>query len=187
MDEAQAGTAAESDDPFAHAGDNDPFADQAGDPGPPAPPVVNKEGEPVEPQVETPAEGEGDGTVQPLPATETPEATPEPPAVAEAAPAPAQEPPAPAQEPKGTSPMRQYHILYQTGPNQWTEAEWAGDGGGKTKIVQARNNDHALRQAFVILGQPKEGVTVLPVPVSGFKPKRLKPKEVVPRTALDIS
>lgn len=184
MDAIEATPAAAA-DPFANGGSEDPFADQAGDPGPPAPPVVNKEGEPVaiESPVENGNDGEGDGSTQPLPATETPEegeTAPEPPAAAEAA-------PAPAEEPQGTSKIRQYHILYQTGPGQWTEAEWEGETGGKTKIVQARNNEHALRQAFSILGEPEAGVTILTVPASGFKPKRLKRKPVVPRTALDIS
>jgi hypothetical protein len=170
--ESEAATAA-VDDPFAGGAGDDPFANGE-------PPVVNKEGEPVE-AVEDPDTG--------LDAGEVP-AAPEPPAPAPAAEEPgtngsgAVEAVGEAEKPK--SPMRHYHILYRTGEKEWTEAEWDADGT-PTRVVQARNNDHALRLAFTILGSPEHGVEVLPVPVSGFKPKRLKPKPVVPRTALDIS
>lgn len=182
-------------DPFAENGNGgeDPFAGGA------EPPIVNKEGDPVEPQA--PPEPQAPAEVPDAPAAETqpisaqdpsepvddptPDPAPEPAAAGGGADAPAD---APA-EPK--SPMRRYRILYQTAPDQWTEAEWdETEGKGKakkTRICHARNNEHALRLAFGILGEPENGVTVLPVPDSGFKPKRLKRKAVVPRTALDIS
>lgn len=180
MDAAPAAAAETADDPFAGAGDggDDPFANQGG--GDDAPPIVDKEGEPVEPGIET----------QPLPTPEQPaeggedpEAAPDPPAAAEAAQGGAGDG---GDGDKPKSPMRRYRLLYQTGEMDWREAEWE-ENGQKTRIVEARNNDHALRLAFSILKEPDDGVTVLPVPDSSFKPRRLKKKAVVPRTALDIS
>lgn len=184
--------AAATADPFAENGDGgeDPFAGGA------EPPIVNKEGETVEAQAAPEPQAPAEVPVPDAPAAETqpissqdpsepvddpaPDPAPEPAAADGGADAPAD---APA-EPK--SPLRRYRILYQTAPDQWTEVEWQ-EKGKKTRICHARNNEHALRLAFGILGEPENGVTVLPVPDSGFKPKRLKRKAVVPRTALDIS
>lgn len=161
-----------TDDPFANqeASTDDPFAGEQREPMP----VVDKEGREIGQQ---PPEG--------------------------AAPAPEPQPPAPAPEPQASangqqapaeaatgskSPLRQYRLLYQTGPKTWEEHEWMDEGAQvPTRILEARNNEHVIRQAFDLLGQPDGGVTVLPVPESSFKPKRLQRKPVVPRTALDIT
>lgn len=180
MESEQAATAT-AEDPFANEAGDDPFAGE--------PPVVNKEGEPVtDPPVPEPQEPPEAPVVTdpPVPEPDAPQEPPAPPAAEEPAEGDGGAQAGAQAATEGKSPMRQYHILYRTGEKEWTEAEWDVEGT-PTRVVQARNNEHALRLAFTILGSPEHGVEVLPVPVSGFKPKRLKPKAVVPRTALDIS
>jgi hypothetical protein len=135
-----------------------------------------------------------------------PQAAPEPPAAPEAAAAPEQTPAAPAaSEPdaeattppaRGKGEMRHYKAFYQTGTNAWAEYPLTGEPPDGVKVVQvegeaffeARNNDHATRIAFALLGQPQDGVTVWPVPKGAYKPKRVKPAPPRPeRTRLEIS
>lgn len=199
--------AATTDDPFAGEQGDDPFAggdnprpqaDQnaplqeahpAGDDVQPEPPIVDKEGA----RIDAPAEA-------PAAAVQEPDAAPEPPAPAAAAEEAAQ----PAQQAGDEkNPLRLYRLIYQTGEKSWEEAEWLEDDmgnpvdnsgikqdglkGNKTRILKARNADHARRMSWPILGAPDDGITVLPVPDSSWKPKRLKARAVPVRQALEIS
>jgi hypothetical protein len=100
----------------------------------------------------------------------------------------------------GTPQLRYYKLLYATGPKTWTEHELKFDKGkepaGVTiktddqgeRWMECRNNEHALKVAFAILGNPADGVTIFPCPAGAYKPKRVKPKPPAPeRTRLDIS
>lgn len=156
-------TTTTTDDPFANQTAEDPFAEV---------PVVDKEGRQV-------VQDEAQDV----------EAAPEPQASENGQQAASENGQAAPEAATGSkSPLRQYRLLYQTGPKTWEEHEWTEDGADvPTRILEARNNDHVIRLAFDLLGQPEGGVTVLPVPESSFKPKRLQRKPIVPRTALDIT
>lgn len=180
-----------AEDPFAGAQEqDDPFANgegpQTGQDAPiqqpdadgvqpqPEPPIVDKEGQPVEPP-----QGEPDPPQEPSQPGTAANSTTNPP-----------DPGAGAQDAAGAakggkSEMRRYRLLYQTGEKGWEEAEWEEDGK-PTRVIDARNADHARRLAWPILGRPENGVTVLPIPDSAWKPKRLQARTVPVREALEI-
>jgi hypothetical protein len=135
------------------------------------------------------------------PAAESTEPEPQPPVEAPATATegqggdePPQDPPAPAAtadeggsepEPEPTSGAKQvrlYKLLYQTGETTWEESpipdEYAevvpDEKHGPQRFLKARNNDHARRLAFSIHGRPDVGVTIVPVPASSWKPRRVK-------------
>jgi ATP-dependent exoDNAse (exonuclease V) beta subunit len=125
------------------------------------------------PQEAPEPQADGDGAGEP----------PQPPTAA-AAPAPDPQP-EPAAE-KGE--LRLYKLLYQSGPGQWTEADLSKvaadlkqyigkdpkDKENKDGLfIKARNNDHARRLAFSIMGRPADGVTVELVARTSWKPVRL--------------
>jgi hypothetical protein len=154
-------------DPFASGAGGDPFATAPANgetpvtpeaPAADAPaadiPVVNREGEQIEPpaaeatEPETPAEPTPEPPAAPEEAPAAPE-QPEAPAEPQEAPQPPVEPqeqetPAPAAQPAATassdgaqaaaadtggkSPIRHYKLLYQTADKQWTEADLSGIG-----------------------------------------------------------
>lgn len=198
-----------SDDPFATTATAPSPADEiAATPtegSDPDIPVVNREGEEV-------AASDAAPTVeqeQPAETQQEPQEAPEPSEEAapqgDAAEAPqeAQEAPQQPQESNGRTAvgprggkgeLRYYKIAYQTGPSSWefhtldTVPE-----GVETEIVEgekwvkARNNEHALRLGYAVLGAPQDGVTVWPVPKGAYKPKRVKPAPPKPeRTRLVI-
>jgi hypothetical protein len=206
---------APADDPFADAAmepeiGDDPAQEVAAEPTPApdtAPPIVDREGNPVEPG--TPGPPEPTPVPEPTPDPVGPPEPEQPPAAAETPQGgqPTQEdqntgnaPTSPQQEEQaGKSPMRQYKILYQTADNQWTEvvldAAKAPEGVSVVEVpdvpgekwVEARNNDHALRLGFVLLNRPSNGVTIFPVPRGAYKPKRVKPATPKPeRERLEI-
>lgn len=182
----------------------DPFADEdapALPEGEGAPPLVNREGEPVEaaaateeaaPETETAGDG-GDGSGDEPPAA--PAEAPEPPEAATAA----QEAPqvgeggVEAQEATPAVPesFRAYEALMQTGPNQWTEIPLVGKPGTQTidgkAYLMARNADHARRQLWPIIGRPEAGATIVAVAKSSWTPKRIRAQQVPTREALEIS
>lgn len=228
----------ENADPFGAPAANDPFgapaaapadpfgggappAEQPPAPQPPAaapveeaaeeqPPIVNREGEPVETPAEDP-ETPVEPQPEPTPEPPAPPAEAEQPAAQEAAPEPEPEPEASAaaapvaeqRQPDAAgkkSPVRYYKVLYQTGSEQWTEAKLPSPDenhnivlrtskktGSPARWLAARNNEHALRLAFAVLGSPTEGVTVLPIPEGGWKPKRIAPETQPERVRLAIS
>ncbi len=45
---------------------------------------------------------------------------------------------------------------------------------------EARNNEHANRLAFAIMGRPKEGAQIFPIPRGAWKPKTVKPAPPAP-------
>ncbi len=45
---------------------------------------------------------------------------------------------------------------------------------------EARNNEHANRLGFAIMGRPKDGVQIFPVPRGAWKPKTVKPAPPAP-------
>lgn len=150
--------------------------------------------QPEEPQTPPVVAGEGQGS--PADAqeasegaqapSETPETPKDPSAV-------------PATGPRGgKGEMRRYKLLYQTAARQWTEYDLSTVDGPKLGVtivtengepwMLARNNEHANRIAFAVLGRPKDGVFAFPVPRGAWKPKRIKPKPPEPaRERLDIS
>jgi hypothetical protein len=100
----------------------------------------------------------------------------------------------------GKPTIRHYKLFYATGPKQWQEHpltfkdEKTPPGVKITQTqdgerwMECRNNDHAIKVAYAILGSPADGVTVWPVPHGAYKPKRVKPKPPAPeKTRLDIS
>lgn len=195
-----------------------PAPAEGADPAAAAAPVVDEDEQPVAPPqtpapAQAPVESASDhmaGEAPAQPAAEPAEA-PQEPAEEPAAPEPAPEPA--AAEPEGDAPepaspangtgsrggkgeMRHYKCLYQTGAKQWTEFPLDGELPEGLKVVnvegeayyEARNNDHATRIAYALLGTPQEGATVWPVPRGAFKPKRVKPAPPKPEsTRLVIS
>jgi hypothetical protein len=151
---------------------------------------------------EAPQEGdEAETPAQPAVAAEEPQegaqAAAQPPVEPQGQTPPADTPP-PATGPRGgKGEMRYYKVLYQTGPKQWTEFDLAGVGDPLKQHITtqdgeawllARNNEHAVRLAFAVVGSPEQGATVFPVPKGAYKPKRVKPAAPKPeRTRLEIS
>lgn len=172
-------TPAPADDPFAGTPPDSP----ADEPTPEAPQAPQEAAQPpTEP-------------VQPTSASEAPR-TPEDPGTGDVTPAvPTQPDATPSQEPEsgsngrtgprgGKGDMRHYKLLYQTGPLQWTEFDLTtvpDDAGIQVVKVdeeqwfEARNNEHANRLGFTIVGRPKEGARIFPVPRGAYKPKRVAP------------
>lgn len=183
---------------------------------PPETPVPAVEDPATPAPAEAPAEAPAAPVEQP-PAPEPPAAPAAPapaPAEAPAAPAPAPEQPAapaapaPAEEgDQGEAPpaaeaaadndkqIRHYKPMYQTGEKQWTEATLDNPPEGVTVVtidgeqfIEARNNEHALRLSYAVIGSPREGASIWPVPRGGYKPKRVKPAAPRPeRERLEIS
>ncbi len=172
-------------------------------------PVVDREGQPVgvEPEdaehVEVPVEGTPVPDVaDDAPARVEPEEGAEPkPVVAPPAPQEGAEEPKPRGRPRkdgADRSTRLYKVLCQTGERQWTEIDLGPiladkDSGvevttqdGETWIV-AHNNNQALRIGFGLLGSPQEGATILAAPKGLYNPKRIKPKVVPERQALEIT
>lgn len=163
---------------------------------------------PAQPPVEPQTEGE-DEQPAPQPPVE-PQEAPEQPVEPQEAPAggePPQEPPAatgagesgggdePEPEPATGKQTRLYKLLYQTGETTWEETtipdEYVevvpDEVHGPQRFLKARNNDHARRLAFHIHDRPTAGVTIVPVPASSWKPKRVKPAPPRPeRERLEI-
>jgi hypothetical protein len=83
----------------------------------------------------------------------------------------------------GKGEMRHYKLLYMTAERQWTEFDLSTvEVEGVTIValddehwIAARNNDHANRIAFTVLGRPADGVRAFPVPRGAWKPKTIKP------------
>lgn len=84
----------------------------------------------------------------------------------------------------GKGEMRHYKLLYQTGPATWTEFDLKSvpEDAGITVVnvanevwFEARNNEHANRLGFTIVGRPSEGARIFPVPRGAYKPKTVKP------------
>lgn len=192
-----------SNDPFANTATADPFAGDPPAPADEVAaevPTVDREGQPVEgtfdpiSQTVTPAEAQTTPEAPEAP-QEAPEApqTPEDPGTGDVSPAvPTQPDATPQPESERTGPrggkgeMRHYKLLYQTGPAQWTEYDLsklndAEDTGIKVVKVdeelwyEARNNEHANRLGYTIVGRPKEGARIFPVPRGAYKPKTVKP------------
>lgn len=178
-------------DPFSDAGEGDPFADapegqveaQAEAGG--EIPTVDREGDPIPSQPVTSAEVP-DATPQ---ASEVPEEAPPAPETPQAAPSAPESDggDAPSTEggrrQRGTSPLRHYKILFQTSETGWDEVKLdpknTPDGVSivkdeDTMWIEARNNEHAMRVGYVLLGSPNEGATILPIPQGGWKAKRVR-------------
>lgn len=174
--------------------------------------TVDREGQPVEAQPVTSAETDAPPLEAATPASgpepsDAPDAPPEQPAEAQEA---AQEPQSAAEGDQGTgdgdgdgsegetggataasgsgprggsSPLRNYKILYQTGDGQWTEMKLDPDNSpdgvnvvkkDDTMWVEARNNEHALRIGYVLLDRPENGARILPIPQGGWKAKLVR-------------
>lgn len=145
---------------------------------------------PVEPQA--PAEG-AQAPVEPQGGTDGGQEPPTPPTGQGASEDGGSTEPEP--EPAKGAQVRLYKLLYQTGPTTWEETQIPDEHAetvpdekhGPQRFLKARNNDHARRLAWVIHGRPEAGITVIPVPASSFKPKRIKPKPPEPtRERLEI-
>ena len=146
-------------------------------PAPPPPPAPEPTPEPPVPEP------------TPAPAPE-PEPQPEPPAPPAPAPAPDPDPDPPAAQAEssgGGKEVRYYKVLYQTGEHQFTVADLTGKPNvveleveyvkgqkKKEKFIEARNGDHALKLAFVAVGRPVAGVTLLIIPKGSYKPRPVK-------------
>jgi hypothetical protein len=162
---------------------------------------------PEEPPAEQPAD-----QMAPVEAVEQPQAPAEAPPQPEtpAAPEPQQQAPpaAPDQAPSngtqaesnsdGPKSIRHYKLLYATGPTSFEVAPLT-DGDGKAKeeyvkliegehYLEARNNEHAYKLAFHLMGAPREGVTLWPVPKASYRPRKVSPAPPAPeRERLVIS
>lgn len=94
----------------------------------------------------------------------------------------------------GKGELRYYKIAYQTGPTSWEfhRLDSVPEGIDVETVdgerwIRARNNEHALRLGFQVVGSPQEGVTVWPVPKGAYKPKPVRPAPPRPeRTRLVI-
>lgn len=75
---------------------------------------------------------------------------------------------------------RYYKALYQTADKGWTEVDLSNAPADQKTVLDgeeflvARNNDHARRLLFNILGRPDAGVTVNPIARASWKPKRVR-------------
>lgn len=122
------------------------------------------------------------------------------PAPADPAP-PASRPPGPR---GGKGEMRHYKLLYVSGNGQLTIADLSQvpDDSGITVVklpkdpnekesrpvpgdvqelwFEARNNEHANRLGFAIMGRPKDGVHIFAVPRGAWKPRFVKPAPPAP-------
>lgn len=208
-DDPFAGAQAPADDPFADSpAEAPPVVDREGTrlegdgssaeapaapvEAPAAPPVEEPPVEPTTPEPQPPA-------TEPEPPAEAPPAPQEAPGGGE----PPQEPPAATgaedgeqggddqpepQEAQQAKQLRLYKLLYQTGETTWEETpipdEYVevvqDEKGNSQRFLKARNNDHARKLAWVIHDRPAAGVTILPVPASSWKPKRIKPAPPAP-------
>jgi hypothetical protein len=178
----------------------------------PVPPVEDPAQAPAAPPAEQPPEPPAAPAPEPPAApAPAPDPAPEPPAApaapqeapqqpqegqqgeAPAAAEAAEEPP--AAEGSSDKQIRHYKVMFQTAQNQWTEASLDEPPEGVKvvtidglKFMEARNNEHALKLAYAVIGAPREGATIWPVPRGGFKPKRVKPAAPKPeRERLEIS
>lgn len=98
-------------------------------------------------------------------------------------------PPAPAngngeQEPRKPKQLRHYVVLMQTGPAEFTKIDLRGkdytkeieeEDGTKAIYLEARNNDHAYKLAYHLVGSPRDGATLLPLPKASWRPRRVAP------------
>ncbi len=167
-------------------------------------PTVDAEGNVIAPAqapqepVAVPEAAQAPPVVAPAPAAPA-AATPAP---AEAAVAPAT-PPAAGDRPPGPrggkGEMRHYKLLYVSAEGQFTIADLSKvpDDSGITVVkldkepnekdskpvpgdvgelwFEARNNEHANRLGFTIMGRPKDGVHIFAVPRGAWKPRFVKP------------
>lgn len=182
-----------ADAPLPEAPAPEPETQEAGQPPEPpetpeAPPATDEPSEVVAAPEEAPQTPEDPGTGDVTPAVPAqPDATPQPQSTAPPAPANGERPPGPR---GGKGEMRHYKLLYQTGPAQWTEFDLntvdQQDTGIKVVTVEeeiwfeARNNEHANRLGFTIVGRPKDGARIFPVPRGAYKPKTVKPAPPAP-------
>jgi hypothetical protein len=150
-----------------------------------------------------PQEGQDEAEAAPEPQTATdggqePSPAPQADAAADADPAPTAGGDAPQDtSQRGKAEMRYYKLLYLSAERQWTEFELDPTAEGQTDFVKlvdgepwmvARNNDHAKRIGFTILGRPQQGVRLFPVPKGAWKPSTVKPAPPKPeRERLEIS
>jgi hypothetical protein len=166
-------------------------------------PTVNREGEPVAAgpldttpedrgEPEAPAEAPAPPEVPAAP-QEAPEQPAAPQAATPPAPAPVEgdavEPPKDKAEPE----LRLYKVLYQTGPTTFEvanlddapntverEHEHVKGKKKKERFIQARNGEGALRIAFIAVGRPAQGVSLLVIPSGSYKVKPVKPANPQP-------
>jgi hypothetical protein len=54
-----------------------------------------------------------------------------------------------------------------------TEGE--GDAAEKKRYLVARNNEHAYKLAYHLVGSPQGGATLLPLPKGSWRPRRVAP------------
>jgi hypothetical protein len=209
-DDPFAGTTAPPDDPFADSApaEEPPVVNKEGEP---VQPDASQPEEVAQPPVEAPEQPEAaEPPAQPPVEAQAPAEDAQAPVEAQSGADGGQEPPTPptgqgtqdggGQEPdpepvKEGAQVRLYKLLYQTGPTTWEESQIPDEHAqtvpdekhGPQRFLKARNNDHARRLAWVIHGRPEAGITVIPVPASSFKPKRIKPKPPEPsRERLEI-
>jgi hypothetical protein len=151
------------------------------DPQPPEPGAV-----PAQAPEQSAAQQPAEQPQAPAEAPAQPEAAPEPQAAPQASPAPAQQ----AAEGDGNGDakkakqMRHYVVLMQTGPDQFTKLDLRGkdytkeieeEDGTKAIYLEARNNDHAYKLAYHLVGSPRDGATLLPLPKASWRPRRVAP------------
>ena len=162
---------------------------------------------PEEPPAAQPAD-----QMAPVEAVEAPEAPAEAPpqpetpaaeAPQEQAP-PAAPTPAPSTTPDsqsnsdGPKSIRHYKLLYATSATGFEVAPLTdADGNPREEYVklidgehylEARNNEHAYKLAFHLMGAPRDGVTLWPVPKASFRPRKVSPAPPAPeRERLVIS
>jgi outer membrane biosynthesis protein TonB len=172
-----------------------PQAPQEAPQAPPQTPVA-----PPEPPA-TPAPAETPSPAEPQePETEVPEGSPTPEAPGQTA---AEAPDVPEAQPDAQGPrggkaqMRYYKVLMQTERDQFTLIKLVNeDGTAKDHVVsvngelylEARNNEHAYKLAYHVVGRPSNGARVWPVPKASYRPRMVKPKPPEPeRERLSIS
>lgn len=171
---AEAATEAEAAVALPEAPEEPQTATDGGQEPPSSPPAAPAEAPEAAAEAETPAEAAATASED---ATETEAATAPAPTTSGASEG--------ATGPRGgKGELRQYKLLYQTGEAQWTQFPLDPSAEGQSEFVKlvdgepwmmARNNDHAKRIAFQLLGRPAQGVFLFPVPKGAWKPSRVKP------------
>lgn len=150
------------------------------DPQPPEPGAVPAQA-PEQSAAQQPVQSEP----KPAEAPAQPEAASEPQTAPQAPPAPASSGDGNGEEAEKPKKQQRYYVLLmQTGPDQFTKIDLRGkdytkeieeEDGTKAIYLEARNNDHAYKLAYHLVGSPRDGATLLPLPKASWRPRRVAP------------
>lgn len=153
-------------------------------PQPPEPGAVPAQA-PEQSAAQQPVQSEPRPAEAPAEAPAQPEAAPAPQAAPQASPAPAASNDGNGDDDgKKKKQQRHYVLLMQTSVDGFTKIDLKGkeyteeieeEDGTKNVYLVARNNDHAYKLAYHLVGSPRDGATLLPLPKASWRPRRVAP------------